>query len=79
VCRQLGDVSAATYAAGVHGDMLMRAERPADAEPIFREAVAEALEDEARARMAYGLAQALAALGRQPEADEVRREHNLGD
>jgi tetratricopeptide (TPR) repeat protein len=75
--RSVGDTGAATYAATVHGDLLLRAGRPADAEALLRAALPDAADPAARRRLAGALARALVALGRAAEADVIRRTHGL--
>jgi hypothetical protein len=74
VFREIDDASSFAYATTVHADLLMRTERPAEAETLVRRAMAEAA-PRVRPRLAHALALALDAQGRGAEAAEVRREH----
>jgi tetratricopeptide (TPR) repeat protein len=75
--RSVGDTGAATYAATVHGDLLLRVGRAADAEAMLRAALPDAADPAARRRLAGALVRALSALGRAAEADVIRRTHGL--
>ncbi|HKD96980.1 MAG TPA: tetratricopeptide repeat protein [Micromonosporaceae bacterium] len=75
--RSVGDTAAATYAATVHGDLLLRAGRAADAEPLLRTALPDAVDDAGRRRIAGALARCLEALDRAAEAAVIRRTHGI--
>jgi len=71
ILTALGDTVAAAFAAGTYGEFLVRADRPAEAEPVLRVAFDEG-NDNVSARAAQTLIQALEMLGRSDEAIEIR-------
>ena len=80
--RDIGATTEAAHAEALRGELLVQADRPADAEQALRRALAELPDDnteEARRRMADLLAEALAGQGRQAEAEAVRAAHGLLD
>lgn len=76
--RLVGDVGAACYAATVHGEFLVRADRTGDAEPVLRGVLADTEDDQIRTRAANALAIALDRLDRSDEAMEIRATYGLG-
>ncbi len=80
--RDIGATTEAAHAEALRGELLVQADRPADAERALRRALAELPDDnteEARRRMADLLAEALAGQGREAEAEAVRAAHGLLD
>jgi tetratricopeptide (TPR) repeat protein len=75
--RDVGDVSAATFAGGIQGHLLLRVGRPAAAEPVLAAALDAAADEDVRQRLALALVSALGALGRGVEAAALRKRFGL--
>ena len=68
----------ALHADLLRGELLLRMGRPGPAEPVLRQVLGSAPHDsQARENAAWLLSEALEALGRKAEAEEVRRQHGL--
>jgi hypothetical protein len=77
--RSVGDRSAASFAAGVFADLLLRADRPAEVEPVINTAMCDVVDDATRRHLASMLVRALEALHREGEAAAVRDAYELGN
>jgi tetratricopeptide (TPR) repeat protein len=76
--RSIDAYSEALQAELLHGELLLRAGRPGEAEPVLRGALAAAPSgSEARHGAAWLLSEALDGLGRSDEAEALRREYNI--
>jgi tetratricopeptide (TPR) repeat protein len=76
--RSVGDHGAATFAAGIVADLLLRADRPAEVEPIITGALRDEPDDRTRRHLASMLVRALEAQRRDGEAAAVRDAYQLG-
>jgi AcrR family transcriptional regulator len=64
----------------LHGELLLRLDRAAEAEPLLRSVLGAAPQDSQLAdNAAWLLSEALEMLGRGEEAERLRREHGLSD
>ena len=76
--RSVGDRGAATFAAGIFADLLLRADRPAEVERVINTAMCDVVDDDTRRHLASMLVRALEALHRDGEAAAVRDAYELG-
>jgi tetratricopeptide (TPR) repeat protein len=78
--RSIGAFSEALQADLLHAELLLRLERPEDAEPVLRGVLGTAPRDSpARENGAWLLSEVLEALGRSDDAAAVRKEYGLTD
>jgi cellulose synthase operon protein C len=76
--RAVGDSGAATFAAGIYADLLLRADRPDEVEPVLKAALGDAPDESMRAHLASMLVRALEAMQRDGDAAAVRDAYQLG-
>ncbi len=78
--RSIGAFGEALQADLLHAELLLRLDRPAEAEPVLRAVLGAApRESAAQENGAWLLSEVLEALGRDDEAAAVRKEYGLGD
>lgn len=75
--RRVGDVTAATFAGGIHGQMLLQGGRPVEAERVLAAALDDAAGDDVRERLAKALVSALDAMGRDADAAVIAERYGL--
>ncbi len=78
VLRSVGDTGAATFAAGIYADLLLKADRPEEVEPVINAALCDVHDDGTRQHLASMLVRALEAQHRDADAAAVRDAYQLG-
>jgi len=78
VLRSVGDTGAATFAAGIYADLLLKADRPGEVEPVINTALCDVSDEGTRQHLASMLVRALEAQHRDADAAAVRDAYQLG-
>jgi tetratricopeptide (TPR) repeat protein len=78
VLRSVGDTGAATFAAGIYADLLLRADRPEEVERVINTALCDVRDEGTRQHLASMLVRALEAQHRDADAAAVRDAYQLG-